>query len=192
MLNPLEEVKIAICVLQPTKGNQAHGIVNFWEDGKDVIVMAEVKGLKPNTEHGFHIHEYGDISMPDGKGTGEHYNPEGHQHGMPDNPTRHAGDFGNLLTDQNGNAMLVLRVSNITLGEAYNPIIGRGMIVHESNDKGTQPVGDAGARIAQGVIGVGNPKDMGTMPKFEGIGMMNGKPIKTVDENGYQVEDIKQ
>ncbi|QDU32332.1 Superoxide dismutase [Cu-Zn] precursor [Poriferisphaera corsica] len=192
MNDPLDELKIAICVLEPTKGNKVNGIVNFWEDGNDVVVMAEIKGLEPNSEHGFHIHEYGDISESDGKGTGDHYNPEGHKHGMPEMKDRHAGDFGNIMSDDKGEAMLMLRVDNITIGKNKNPIIGRGMIVHAMNDKGTQPVGDAGARIAQGVIGVGNPKDMGSMPKFEGMGMMNGKPIEVKDEGGVEVEQMMQ
>ena len=188
----LEELKIAVCVMEPTEGNKSKGIVKFWQDGEEVVVMAEIEGLEPNTEHGFHIHEYGDISSPKGLATGEHYNPEMKPHGLPWNPNRHAGDLGNILADGHGNAKLMLRVKNISIGKMLNPIIGRGMIIHESNDKNTQPVGDAGARIAQGVIGVGDPKDVGSMPNFAGMGMINGMPIKSMQMEGYMLEDVKQ
>ena len=72
---------------------------------------------------------------------------------------RHAGDFGNLDADANGNATMKLVVSNISLAGQLSPIIGRGLVVHAKLDDGGQPSGNAGDRIAVGVIEVRNPKD---------------------------------
>lgn len=123
------------------------------DDGK-VKIVADISGLTANGKHAIHIHEFGDISAADGTATGGHYNPEGHDHGLPDSKMRHAGDFGNLEADADGKAKFELTVDNLTLNGAKNPILGRGMIIHAGPDDGGQPTGNAGARIAQGVIGV--------------------------------------
>jgi Cu-Zn family superoxide dismutase len=121
-----------------------------------VKVVARIEGLAPNTKHGFHIHQFGDISSADGMATGGHYNPEKHDHALPDHMMRHAGDFGNITADDKGVAEFELVVDNISLTEGPDAIIGRGVIVHAKPDDGSQPVGNAGARLAQGVIGVKN------------------------------------
>ncbi len=146
----------AIAVLSPTEGNAVTGKVMFEQlDANRVRITAEVSGLTPNAKHGFHIHEYGDISAPDGTATGGHYNPESHDHALPHTADeRHAGDLGNLQTDPNGHASFGLIVEGISIAGTKNPVIGRGVIVHANPDDGGQPVGNAGPRIAQGVIGV--------------------------------------
>jgi len=146
-----------IAVLGSTKDSLARGTVTFTllPDGK-VKVVAHVEGLEPNTKHGFHIHQFGDISSADGMATGGHYNPANHEHALPDHTVRHAGDFGNIEANDKGIADLELVVDNITLTEGPNAIIGRGVIVHAKPDDGSQPTGNAGARLAQGVIGVKN------------------------------------
>ena len=83
-------------------------------------------------------------------------------HGMPievqvGKEMRHAGDLGNLTADNDGKAHYEITVSNISVAGMKNPIIGRGVIVHAKVDDGSQPVGNAGGRIACGVIGVANP-----------------------------------
>lgn len=147
-----------IAVLRPTEGNNARGFVSFRpvEDGK-VEVTGRVTGLKPDSKHGIHIHQYGDLSAADGTSLGDHYNPLDHKHGLPSQTTRHPGDFGNLEADGNGVAVLKLVVDNVTLAGQKNPVIGRGVVVHEKADDGGQPTGNAGSRIATGVIGVKNP-----------------------------------
>lgn len=149
-----------IAVLSPTEGNQAAGVVTFKsvDEGK-VEIEAKLTGLPPNSKHAIHIHQYGDLSSKDGKSAGDHYNPMDHQHALPDKKNRHAGDFGNLESDQSGNANFKLVVDNISLAGRLNPIIGRGVVVHAKADDGSQPSGNAGDRIAVGVIGVRNPKD---------------------------------
>jgi superoxide dismutase, Cu-Zn family len=147
-------VKIAIAVLHPTANSKTHGKVQFTQQGENVKVVVDVQGLTPNGKHAIHIHEFGDCSAPDAMSAGGHYNPEGHPHGLPDSSTRHAGDFGNLQADAQGKAHLELTVSNLSIAGTKNPIIGRGVIVHAKEDDGSQPVGNAGGRIACGVIGV--------------------------------------
>src|SRR5512139_430373 len=61
--------------LQPTKGTQTAGTVTFTEAGDKVRVHAIVTGLKPNQEHGFHVHEAGDCSSGDGMSAKGHFNP---------------------------------------------------------------------------------------------------------------------
>jgi Cu-Zn family superoxide dismutase len=148
-----------IAVLSPTEGNQAAGVVTFkpLDEGK-VEVEAKVTGLSPNAKHAIHIHQYGDLTSKDGMSAGDHYNPMGHQHGLPEKKDRHAGDLGNLESDQSGNANFKLIVDNISLAGRLSPIIGRGVVVHAKADDGSQPSGNAGDRIAVGVIGVRNPR----------------------------------
>ena len=149
-----------VAVLSPTEGNQAAGVVTFKSAGKGKVeVKANLSGLPPNSKHAIHIHQYGDLTSKDGKSAGDHYNPLGHQHALPDQKVRHAGDFGNLESDANGNATMKLVVDNISLAGRLSPIIGRGLVVHAKPDDGGQPSGNAGDRIAVGVIGVRNPKD---------------------------------
>lgn len=147
-----------VAVLTPTEGNEARGHVTF-EAMKDdqVRVTARVSGLKSDAKHAIHVHEFGDLSAPDGSSAGGHFNPAGTDHGLPDSEVKHPGDFGNLRADADGNANLVLTVKGLSLTEGENAIIGRAVIVHAGEDKGTQPSGDAGDRIAHGVIAVANP-----------------------------------
>ena len=148
----------AIAVLTPTAGNTAHGWVRFTHEGHHMKVVAHIEGLAPNTEHGFHIHEYGDISSADGMSTGGHYNPEGHKHGSPDPKEHHAGDLGNVKADDHGVANLELTLEGISINGEHDPIIGRGVVLHaKADDLKSQPSGDAGARIAVGVIGAAKP-----------------------------------
>ena len=66
----------AIVVLKPTKGNKVKGFLKFTQMGTQVEVIAQVEGLNPGAQHGFHIHEFGDLSNNDGTSCGGHYNPK--------------------------------------------------------------------------------------------------------------------
>ena len=147
-------VSKAICVLTPTEGSKASGVITFTKTGKGVQIEGTIEGLEPNTKHGFHVHQYGDISGADGKKTGGHFNPHGMDHAGPDAKMRHVGDLGNVEADAAGKAVYNRLDTEITF-EGENNVIGRGMILHAgTDDMKTQPTGDAGARIAQGVIGI--------------------------------------
>ena len=71
----------ATAQLMPRSGSQAEGTVSFRQQGDKVMMTVDVKGLKPNAEHGFHVHEKGDCSAADGTSAGGHFNPAGTQHG---------------------------------------------------------------------------------------------------------------
>ncbi len=150
-------VKQAVAVLHSTAGNKCQGKVTFTQEGDKVKVVADIEGLNPGQKHAIHIHQFGDCSAPDGMSAGGHYNPEGHPHGLPSSEKRHAGDLGNLTADGNGKAHYEVTAENISVAGTKNPIVGRGVIVHAKTDDGGQPVGNAGGRIACGVIGVANP-----------------------------------
>jgi Cu-Zn family superoxide dismutase len=146
----------ATAVLIPTEGNKVHGVVTYTESGSGVRVSARIEGLTPG-KHGFHIHEFGDCSSKDGSSAGGHFNPAGAPHAAPEAAQRHAGDMGNIEADQNGVANLEYNDTVMKLGD-HGAIIGRGVIVHANpDDLKTQPTGNAGGRLACGVIGVAKP-----------------------------------
>lgn len=142
----------AVASLAPTQGHTATGSVMFHEMGGHLMVHARISGLKPNAEHGFHIHEKGDCSAPDGTSAGGHFNPTGQPHG-PQGAAHHAGDLPALKADANGVAELRVHLDGPTVSAGPASIIGRGLIVHAlPDDYTTQPTGNSGARIACGVI----------------------------------------
>jgi Cu-Zn family superoxide dismutase len=138
--------------LQPTKGSTVTGTVNFSRQGDKVLVVASVGGLKPGA-HGFHIHEKGDCSSGDGMSAGGHFNPGGKPHGHHGTTNRHAGDMPNLEANSYGNATLTVELDTISIGQGTADILGRAVIVHvNQDDYVSQPVGNAGGRLACGVI----------------------------------------
>lgn len=152
------DVKDAVAVIHGTQGNEkVMGVVHFTDTGNGVKVTADIDGLAPDSEHGFHIHQFGDCTDPKGMSTGGHYNPEGHQHGHPGDAMSHVGDMGNIKADDKGHAHTEVTLPAATIN-GKNAILGRGVIVHANADKFTQPVGDAGGRIGCGVIGIAQVK----------------------------------
>ena len=143
----------AICVLQPTEGNEVTGTVTFTKEGDGVKIVADLNGLTPG-KHGFHVHQYGDISGLDGKSAGGHFNPENMKHGGPNDLDRHVGDLGNVEAGGDGTAHYE-RVDKVISLSGKHSVIGRAIIVHAGEDDLTsQPTGDAGSRVAYGVIGI--------------------------------------
>lgn len=150
---PASAPKDAVAVLLSTDGNHAKGVVHLRADGDKLVVSADLEGLSPGQKHGFHIHEFGDCSKPDGSGAGGHFNPGGHAHGLADHAERHAGDLGNISADAKGQAHYEVTVPGVSLF-GKDGILGRGLIVHAKVDDGGQPTGNAGGRIACGTIGL--------------------------------------
>lgn len=140
-------------VLMATEGSKAMGFVSFTRTGEKLRVVAEVNGLAPGL-HGFHIHEFGDCSAADGSSAGGHFNPSGEPHGSPDNEKHHAGDMPQLVADAKGVARLTAYLDGVSL--AMGPVTGirgRSVVVHAlPDDFTTQPAGNAGGRLACGVI----------------------------------------
>lgn len=141
-----------VAVVHPTEGNNATGTVTFEETENGVRVQAEIQGLSEGN-HGFHIHQYGDCTASDATSAGGHYNPTDNPHGAPDDTERHMGDMGNIEANAQGLASIDYVDDTIQL----NSILGRAVVVHGGEDDLTsQPSGDAGSRLACGVIGVAN------------------------------------
>ena len=143
----------ATATLAPTTGNSTAGTVRFVQSGDRVKVSGEVRGLKPNAEHGFHVHEKGDCSSGDGNSAGGHFNPSSAPHGRHGAGTHHAGDLPSIRADASGVARFHFESSTIRVGSGSNDVIGRGLIVHrDPDDYATQPTGNAGPRLACAVI----------------------------------------
>ncbi|KAI7899988.1 copper/zinc superoxide dismutase [Cokeromyces recurvatus] len=147
----------AVAVL---KGNEVSGVVKFSQASEDAktIIEASFTGLKPG-KHGFHIHEFGD-NTNGCISAGPHYNPHGKTHGAPETEVRHAGDLGNIVANEKGEANLKIEDSQVKLIGPYS-VIGRTIIVHaDEDDLGlgghelSASTGNAGDRLACGVIGV--------------------------------------
>ena len=137
------------------------GITRFSEDleTNQVRIDVNIIGLKPNSLHGFHVHEAGDLTD---KCTSmcAHFNPYGKTHGCPGMKERHVGDLGNLQTNAKGQAIYSFYDNYIKLRGNKCNIIGRGLIIHADEDdcgKGNNAeslkTGNAGKRIACSVIG---------------------------------------
>lgn len=151
---PYDEPAKATAALKPTQGNKTYGEVTFEQVGDKVLVIANVVGLKPNQEHGFHVHEVGDCSSGDGMSAKGHFNPYGKPHGHYSTPERHAGDMPNLKADAKGRARLNVEASTMTVKAGPASIVGKALIVHAApDDYKSQPTGNAGARLACAVIG---------------------------------------
>lgn len=150
------DVTHAVCTLAPTDGNAAAGVVHFEKVADGIKITARVTGLTPGS-HGFHVHQWGNLDCGDGTCTGGHFNPDGKNHGAPDDAERHVGDFGNLEADAAGVASYE-RVDRMVKLSGAHSVIGRAIIVHAAaDDLKTQPTGAAGARVAYGVIGIMEP-----------------------------------
>ena len=143
----------SMATLQPSSAQTAKGTVHLSDAGDgNVDVQVDLTGVPPGT-HGFHIHEKGDCGN-NGANAGGHFNPTSMVHGAPDAVSHHAGDFGNVTADANGEVHTRFTTHSVSLksGEANNPV-GKAVVLHEkADDLVSQPSGNAGARIACGVI----------------------------------------
>lgn len=147
-----DSASFGVVKLMPTKGNKVRGVLRLVQKDDALQIVGKVVNLTPG-EHGFHIHEFGDRRAPDGTSAGGHFNPGGHDHGAP-GPTSHAGDLGNITANEDGVAMVDVTTPDTHLSD----ILGRSFVVHAGvDDLSSQPSGDAGPRVAVGVIAVGNP-----------------------------------
>jgi Cu-Zn family superoxide dismutase len=144
---------VAVAEVKATQGNTVTGKVEFRQSGSEVRVKVDLAGMAPNSEHGFHVHERGDCSAPDGMSAGGHFNPEGVAHGMYSHPPHHAGDMPNLKADDKGEVHTSFEVTYLTVGSGGTDVVGRSVIVHrDPDDFRSQPAGNSGPRLACGVI----------------------------------------
>lgn len=147
----------AVGVISPTSVAAAaamnpQGIVRFQQRGDGVFVTGRISGLRPNQEHGFHVHEGSDCSG-DALGTKGHFNPDSAPHGRHGSASHHAGDLPALKANADGIAEINVLVKKLTVAAGPASVVGKGLIVHrDPDDYTTQPTGNAGPRPGCAVI----------------------------------------
>ncbi len=142
----------ATVTLASTSGSTATSTVTFTEmaDGT-VQAVIHLTGVPPGI-HGFHLHDKGDCG-DNGNAAGGHFNPTGAPHGAPSAPSHHAGDFGNVEAGADGKVDETRSLHGITVTAGPNSVVGHAVILHANpDDLTTQPTGNAGPRIACGVV----------------------------------------
>ncbi|MGH9465266.1 MAG: superoxide dismutase family protein [Thermoanaerobaculia bacterium] len=150
--NPATAAEAASATLTGKAGSGVSGSVAFHAMAGGVHLEARVEGA-PAGSHGFHLHETGDCSAADFSSAGAHFNPAGVDHGGPDAAVHHAGDLGNLEVGADGVGTLSLHSTQLAIAEGPSAVVGRAVILHENaDDLTTQPTGNAGGRLACGVI----------------------------------------
>ena len=148
-----ETTVIAQCDLQHS--DTVKGTIMFMQaPGTPTLIKGTIEGLEPGL-HGFHIHEFGDMS----KGCetmGGHYNPDNVTHGSVEDG--HVGDLGNIEADENGMARFSIQAKRVDLVGARS-VVGRGLVIHadeddlgKGGDEESLKTGNAGDRLACGVI----------------------------------------
>jgi Cu-Zn family superoxide dismutase len=140
--------------LDGSSGSSAQGELLLTAVDGGVLIVGEMSGLRPDAELGFHVHEHGDCSATDASSAGAHLNPGQSAHGGPATPVRHLGDLPNLASDSSGKATVETTLTGATLRDGGpNDLVARAFVIHERRDDHvSQPAGDAGARIACGVV----------------------------------------
>ena len=146
--------QLAEANLAPASASLVSGRVALVPEPGGVHISGEIGGLPRGGQAGFHVHEKGDCSAVDASSAGGHFNPTGAPHGRAEAGPHHAGDMDNLVAGPDGTANVDVHLIGTTLGgSAATNIVGRALIVHGGTDDYTsQPAGNAGARVACGVI----------------------------------------
>jgi Cu-Zn family superoxide dismutase len=142
--------------LKDAKGNDI-GTATILSKGSGVEVKLDLKSLPPGV-HAVHFHQKAQCDPPDFKSAGPHFNPAGKQHGFDNPQGHHAGDMMNFTVAPNGTAKETIKNDAVTLGDGSQPNSlfangGTALVVHaNADDMKTDPAGNAGDRIACGVI----------------------------------------
>jgi len=145
--------KKAVAVIESKSDSHVTGKATFSEANGKVTLNLEIEGAEPGT-HAVHLHEKGDCTAPDGASAGGHWNPTGENHGKWGTPPFHRADIGNVEVGADGKGTLTMSTGLWTIGGApETDVIGKAIIVHaKADDFTTQPTGNAGGRVACGVV----------------------------------------
>jgi Cu-Zn family superoxide dismutase len=148
-----EPISLDMVLTAKGKGNVV-ATINFTEVSGKTVLTGQFENL-PQGKHGIHLHETGDCSSDDASSAGGHWNPTNEAHGKWGVPPFHRGDIGNFEADKDGKALYEFGTDLwcIGCGDPLRDIVGKSVIIHAGEDDCTsQPSGNAGARIACGVI----------------------------------------
>ncbi len=153
------EPQAARAVLKDASGKDV-GTANFARTSEGVTVSLRVTGLPPGT-HAFHVHAVGKCDPPDFKSAGPHFNPGDRKHGWKNPQGHHAGDLPNVVVGPDGKGEVSATLADVSLGGGPTSLFhpgGTAVVVHaDPDDERTDPAGNAGARIACGVVTSAKP-----------------------------------
>jgi len=140
------------------------GMATFVENAAgDLTVTVEASGLAPG-KHGLHVHAAGSCVGPDFTTAGGHFNPLNRRHGLQTSEGAHAGDLPNLVVGADGRGRFSMTVASMRLSAGALSLMdpdGSAIVIHAAEDDGmTDATGNSGARIACGIVMIGNPPAM--------------------------------
>lgn len=149
------QVDVAATAELSTGDGKTLGTLRLTQEHNGVRIAGRLTGLPPGI-HALHIHATGQCHGPDFKSAGAHFNPYGRKHGLQNKDGPHAGDLPNFTAAADGSAEIQVLATLVTLGSGKNSLFQSGgtcIVIHEHPDDGvTDPTGNAGNRIACGVI----------------------------------------
>jgi Cu-Zn family superoxide dismutase len=141
----------ATAVLKDANGKEV-GKVTLIAVPTGVLLDADLTAVPPG-DHAFHIHAIGKCEPPDFKSAGGHFNPEEDKHGLMNEAGPHAGDLPNIHVPENGKLHIEVLNQRVSLSDGLLDDDGSALVIHQGpDDYKTDPAGNAGPRIACGVI----------------------------------------
>jgi Cu-Zn family superoxide dismutase len=141
----------ATAVLMDPDGKEV-GKVTLIAVPSGVLLAADLTAMPPG-DHAFHIHAVGKCEAPDFKSAGGHFNPEEDEHGLMNEAGPHAGDMPNIHVPETGKLRIEVLNQMVNLELGLLDADGSAIVIHDGpDDYETDPAGDAGPRIACGVI----------------------------------------